>query len=862
MRSLLFSLLLLVGGAASAQMVGGNAFLQGAYLEIGVDNMGALGACSTPAGYHPHTSSFGTSTNLAEVYDYGHDGWTVGSPAYMGDYTIPGVPSEGWSIQIGATEYRNWATSTACTGTFQAPGTITGYTNAGGNKIGVWTGTAGGATGVGIIQEARVDTLASAVVFTVHLKNLGSSPTGTIYYERMCDPDNTSSWSPLTGSLSGSSVTVNLIEHQNEDASHRVVVSATGTTYSGGTVALPYTYMAYGTKDCRAKACVLTGGLYPSSTPAAMWGGTGVNTALGYTNTADVCITLLYNLGPLAAAGSPGDTTSFAYTMFFDGAPGIDTALADPVLSVNSVPYPGTPVPNTDIDTLRMCDFPTITVFNADVWQGDSLQWAGSTWTWAPTTGLSSTTGTHNTIDGATLLGPRTYTITGTKTVSCLTKTYYLTVIPCNPHSNFTYAIHHGCSQDTVVFANTSTGGTQYTWNFGDGTPPVIVDTLEPITHVFTTQAVFDVSLSAFSTYCNCSDVHHEFVDTRHSVVANFDANNDTLCITQSSTMIDLSTTTMGAGVGQINAWAWDFADGSAIDNATTPVHTFTAPGIYPVKLTVTDSIGCMSSKTTNFVVWDLKIVNALTDTTLCLLQPLPLYTDVQPTPNIPWTNYSYMWTPADSLSADNVQVPSFMGYGTFVYTVTAYLEPYHCPATHTVTVHSVQGAKLMGVTHSATIPYGTSIQLYSSNELLYMWSPNDGSLTDNNINNPVATPTITTTYSVYGMDVYGCRDTAYVTVTVDSTMSEFIPSGFTPNGDGRNDQFRPVFQKYQKLVEFSVFNRWGQKVFSTSNKDEGWDGTFNGTPQDMGVYFFSIITSRPGYSENQVYKGEITLIR
>jgi gliding motility-associated-like protein len=205
---------------------------------------------------------------------------------------------------------------------------------------------------------------------------------------------------------------------------------------------------------------------------------------------------------------------------------------------------------------------------------------------------------------------------------------------------------------------------------------------------------------------------------------------------------------------------------------------------------------------------------------------------------------------------------PYFSGFGSYTYTLTAYLEPYHCPATHTVTVHSVEGAKLMGVTHNATIPYGSSIQLYSDNEQLYMWSPNDGSLTDNNINNPVATPTVTTTYSVYGMDIYGCRDTAYVTVTVDSTMSEFIPTGFTPNQDGKNDFFRPVFQTYQKLVEFSVYNRWGVKVFSTSNKNDGWDGTYNGAPQDMGVYFYTIITSRPGYSENQVYKGEVTLIR
>jgi gliding motility-associated-like protein len=203
------------------------------------------------------------------------------------------------------------------------------------------------------------------------------------------------------------------------------------------------------------------------------------------------------------------------------------------------------------------------------------------------------------------------------------------------------------------------------------------------------------------------------------------------------------------------------------------------------------------------------------------------------------------------------------MGFGNYTYTVTAIAQPFTaCPTQLVVNIHSILGAKLMNVTGSTTIKFGDKLQLYSSNELKYMWTPNDGTLTNNNINNPVASPSVTTTYTVFGMDTYGCVDSVSLTITVDSTMNEFVPSGFTPNGDGLNDVFRPTFLKYQKLVEFSVYNRWGQKVFSTSNKDEGWDGTFNSQPQDMGVYFYNIIVSRAGYSNNQIYKGEVTLIR
>jgi len=83
-----------------AQLVGGYGFLQGAFLEAGQAPNGSLGSdysggTPAPAGYHPH--GFG---GVAMVYDYGHDGWTVGTPPYMGDYTLPGTPFEGWEIEV------------------------------------------------------------------------------------------------------------------------------------------------------------------------------------------------------------------------------------------------------------------------------------------------------------------------------------------------------------------------------------------------------------------------------------------------------------------------------------------------------------------------------------------------------------------------------------------------------------------------------------------------------------------------------------------------------------------------------------------------------------------------------------------
>src|ERR1022692_575080 len=109
----LFFFLCCFAGIAHGQLVNCNVFLQGSYLEVGININGAYGTSTdAPSGYHPRpdggglnntcTGICGGSTNvLGFVADPAEDGWTVGSPAYCGDYFLPGYPQEGWSIEVG-----------------------------------------------------------------------------------------------------------------------------------------------------------------------------------------------------------------------------------------------------------------------------------------------------------------------------------------------------------------------------------------------------------------------------------------------------------------------------------------------------------------------------------------------------------------------------------------------------------------------------------------------------------------------------------------------------------------------------------------------------------------------------------------
>ena len=100
--------------------------------------------------------------------------------------------------------------------------------------------------------------------------------------------------------------------------------------------------------------------------------------------------------------------------------------------------------------------------------------------------------------------------------------------------------------------------------------------------------------------------------------------------------------------------------------------------------------------------------------------------------------------------------------------------------------------------------------------------------------------------------------------VVVIVTQTEFdMPNAFTPNADGVNDVFRVVNPILYPNFQLQVFNRWGEALFATDDINEGWDGTFNGKPQEVGSYIW-LITYNKGIANPEfvVMKGTVTLVR
>ena len=88
-----------------------------------------------------------------------------------------------------------------------------------------------------------------------------------------------------------------------------------------------------------------------------------------------------------------------------------------------------------------------------------------------------------------------------------------------------------------------------------------------------------------------------------------------------------------------------------------------------------------------------------------------------------------------------------------------------------------------------------------------------------------------------------------------------FVPSAFTPNGDGRNDVLKPIPVGIKTFDYFKVFNRWGQLVYVTGEVGKGWDGNVNGTRQQSGTYVY--VTQGIDYTGKIIFrKGTVVLIR
>jgi len=273
---------------------------------------------------------------------------------------------------------------------------------------------------------------------------------------------------------------------------------------------------------------------------------------------------------------------------------------------------------------------------------------------------------------------------------------------------------------------------------------------------------------------------------------------------------------------------------------------------------TITARIGGCTA-TDNVVVTTVPypVANAGKDTIICYNSIAPLSGSI--------VGNRFEWSNTQTLVNANSLNPVAKPPGTLAYVLTAY-DVLGCPkpGRDTVIVNVLPPINAFAGRDTAIVA-GQPLQLNGSGGVAYQWSPAEN-LTAANIPNPVARfsfPSNGIQLKVRVFNEASCVDSAFIMVRVFETVPTiFVPTAFTPNGDGKNDVLRPIAAGMERIEYFNIYNRWGQLVYSSAQQEGiGWNGLIGGKEQGSGTYVW-VVKAVDYTGKNYFQKGMVTLIR
>ena len=308
-------------------------------------------------------------------------------------------------------------------------------------------------------------------------------------------------------------------------------------------------------------------------------------------------------------------------------------------------------------------------------------------------------------------------------------------------------------------------------------------------------------------------------------------------------------------------SWVWDYDDGngSIIQN---PLHYYSLPGTYTVSLIVTNSFGCKDSSK--------KVLNLLGFTPVTVNAGI-----IKCEPDTVQLNASggviYSWIPTQYLSNANIANPLAFPPVTTIYTVTIGIikgiDTCFSKLNTTVSIFPFAYNTASIAVSATTLTLGQSeiITLngfpYTGTITLSPYVP----FTFTGNNTITFTPLKPGEDSVYFSDQFGCQHllkTIFIVVHPEECNEGvvYLPTGFTPNGDGTNDVLY-IRSNFITEVYLTIYDRWGEKLFETSDIKNGWDGVYKGKQLDQGVYGY-YMTFKCNNGQESFKKGNITLMR
>lgn len=378
------------------------------------------------------------------------------------------------------------------------------------------------------------------------------------------------------------------------------------------------------------------------------------------------------------------------------------------------------------------------------------------------------------------------------------------------------------CQGDSLLlFSNVQPQfATSYTWNNGTTGPSVLV----------TQPGQYWVDIIAEAGCISTDTILIQF-----QAPPTIDITLDTLLCPDE--IVDISAT-----VPNMRSIVWS-------NGSTDTTQTISTAGVYVA--TLTDSVFCQVEDSVLIGFHPEPFVELGNDTVVCDGQPIFLVPEVS-------SVGSFLWNDGSTDASLEVSTD-----GT--YTV-AIFDGNNCPASDSVFVDVLQSLQ-------PNLPTDTTIcedvilvlNAYQPTAETYLWTGESAFYNQNDITDTTFLITYAGTYSVEMTNQCGGL-TQYIEVTKENcTCTPYIPNGFTPNADGRNDEFQVYANCEIQEFRMEIYDRWGSLLFASDNPSNGWDGITNGREASSGVYVYLIeytSADQNGNAITSVKSGSVTLIR
>lgn len=452
--------------------------------------------------------------------------------------------------------------------------------------------------------------------------------------------------------------------------------------------------------------------------------------------------------------------------------------------------------------------------------------------------------------------------LTVTNSDGCSSKDSNIVTVYPKPIVNF--ISQNVCFNSPINFIDSSTTPlgslTNWVWDLGNSSTLI---TTQNVNYLYPTIGTYNVILTVTNSF-GCTASFTKPVNVYPQPVANFSAGS--VCFNTSTQFTDLSTVNNGS----INSWAWNFGNGSPINNTQHPAYTYNATGIYNVTLIVSSNFGCKDTITKPLIIQPAPIANFIaTDTTGCKNHCANFF-DASIAGLSPIT--TWQWNFGDGNSA-NTQNTSNCYASSGYYTVTLIVtNAVGCSDT-------ISKINLINIFPTPTADFSYAPQyitsLYSlvdftdqSSSDAVTWQWNFGDPLDSigsTLQNPSYDYPAAGNYCIQliVMNNYKCYDTTTKCIDIIPEFTFYIPNAFTPgDSEGLNDTFNGVGTNI-KTYNMWIYDRWGNMIFYTDDLNKGWDGRANGGKDiaQIDVYVYKVVLYDFGDNKH-TYRGTVTIVR